>query len=621
MSDYITRRTNTQLSNYAIALCLPIFTEDKVEKFKKLFVDRVIHKIRPELTEENVMIPLVDVDGVKKSCGCAFIDCKGSIDVVRDLVYRGNNARFDRNTVVKFVDKDTFEATLSDKNKPKDPEGLPDAPRPQHSQWFAAGEKTLFDQIMFLSNSLPNAVWFNYTTASLEPIPLPGHIKDIEDFKFTADGSFLVAKEKSNERIRVFFGEDWISFNYIDFWKLKDFELSPCGRYILCKTDYLPKDNTFEPLGAAVFNIHYGNKVLRIPLDQCDYKNLVFGAESVIIHMKSDGTLTSYSGKEYANSKEITTGIMSFKASPAAKMVATFRQGTGAAPPRITFFETDSGEQIHMMPNHNAVSAEAYWHPTKAMCAYAIQSTDKKGYMSTISLFDLTEKKSVKTYKITDIKGDVLSCSWEPTSNHVAVVTKVNATTTITIYDITGNAVDKVIKCFPTSGTRVQWSPSGRFAIADDIAGGSVNVQFFDLYEKGLIKALSIEGITAMEWDQSGMFAMASGKGDFQIFMLDGVQILKKAIGGFKKAVWRPRMIIKDSNGTDDSQILEENARFCQFGTVDAKSREQDLKEQKKKNFRAWQNLLASGQQGIPPKVFETTIQLTKPEGGNEENE
>jgi WD40 repeat protein len=291
------------------------------------------------------------------------------------------------------------------------------------------------------------------------------------------------------------------------------------------------------------------------------------------------------------------------------KLVWTFRESRGASPPRIAFYPADSDKPIHTIASYNAIGAIACWHPSLALCAVVVRTREKAREQTSLTIYDLRNKGKVGSYIVKDageMRGHIIkSCSWDPVSVQegseesvsLAVVLSADTGSQLQIYKVHGGAVNKT-SAYATSGSRVKFSPAGRFAVADDIDDGSVIVQFYDTsLQAGLIKSMEIDGVEAVDWDPSGVFVMTSssrqtgGASGFRIWLLDGNQVLKAGGHGFKKCLWRPHASLRLSD--QDIEAVRSEAegainKYGRFGVVDAKVREEEQRAQKLGRLDRW---------------------------------
>ena len=149
------------LNRYVVCIGLPIATEDKLEKLKKIFAANVLKKYfnNTELPLENINIVVRD----GKTTGIAFINCgtgQEGITAAREVVTYLDYSLLDKNTRLRFISCDDFDKFSKGMNKPEkiditdcDLDGI-------HQNWFFNNDR-FEEQIMYTANRLPSAAWFN----------------------------------------------------------------------------------------------------------------------------------------------------------------------------------------------------------------------------------------------------------------------------------------------------------------------------------------------------------------------------------------------------------------------------------------------------------------------------
>lgn len=638
------RALQYRLDEYVIMLNLPTKApESKISQLKSAILHNVIHKINPDLTPEDIEIPLAEDDGKKHCSGIGFLHCKNA-QTARQIIQRGDMGYIDKNTRIKLLDRVSFDKYLSKQDVPQKIEVNPIDQKigPQHFSWFMRDER-LLDQIVFMTNKLPSAVWFNHSSAQLEDIELPHYIQAVDDFRFTPDGRFLVTV--SNSKLHFFCGENWIHMNTIEFPGMKDFLFSTKfpTRYVLIKTKNNEYDNNNNPTGAVVYDLLEGRRAQPIPLNSSDYDKLCFGANDVIcMGSGRELKLVRIPTKESPSLKikTICEDADYFSASTVQPLIMTFRKEHEAAPPRISFISSKDCKQIDQYNAYGAVTAETIWHPKLAMCAVLLHITQKKkGQQEKTSLriYDLRQK-GVKKFHIEDIKG-VVSCAWDPVSpprdsgksgtEQPAIQLAVIALASdhsrqLQLYEIKDDL--QCVMKHMTSGGRIQYSPAGRFVVVDDIEHNASIVQFYDMHH-GLIRPLEMEGVESIQWDPSGVFVMTSssrsyvGASGFSIWLLDGNPVVKNIRQNFKKSIWRPKPIIDieqaDIDALDPNEVKEAKERYGRFGVVNAEIRLEEEIQQKKIKLQRWINFMSqkdTSYRASKNDVYKFEIQLEKPQ-------
>ena len=598
MSSTVSYAVKQRLNYVCIALGVPVFTEDKVEKFKKVFLDRIIKKFAPSCTVDSIVIPLVEEDGVKKSRGVAFIVTE-KVDELDALVQGGDHSSLDKKTKVRFFKYQKFEDMLAGKGVPEQPEPAKQLPGPQHFSWFMMDSR-LRDQIGWLAGGYPRVSWFDQTRAKFEDAQMPT-LKPAEGFGFTPEGAFMVLKR--SDKLSFYCGEQWVEFGVFTWPKLKAWSVSKCGRYLLCKSDEFKKDNVSDPHGAVVYDILMGTQMLKVPVDKEDFNAIGWGlcpdekgnnGPMLLSFRRSDekgnGDLIAYvpTGKEREfKPRTLATGIQSFAPSQVDKTVFVFKEAAGASPPKIFFIASDTQEQILMTSSYHAVRAKPFWHPNQALCAVSIESDNKKRDSRGFTIYDLRDSKKPKSYS-PDIDGDVISCSWEPSGLHLAVVVYVAGSNTILVFDLQDGV--KVLHRFKTPCSTVHWSNQGRYAFAADIEKGTL--QFLDLYGRGQLNRVDLNGLSSAEWDPFGVCVMACAKNEIMIYLCDGGSLTRQSGQGFKGACWRPRPPfavteekaeeIKKQFGAD---VIQELGKISK---VDKKVAAEEANRQRREHYRTW---------------------------------
>ncbi|KAH0788814.1 Eukaryotic translation initiation factor 3 subunit B [Histomonas meleagridis] len=584
----------SRLNHIVVCIGLPKTTESNFEKFKKYFLSKILIKFIPTLTIDNIELPAKD----GQSTGIAFIKCQGENgpSQAHSLIVGADHAVFDAKTRVRFMSCETFEKYLKGTDKPVPLTVQPCEHKVQHFSWYLVDER-LYDQIVYLTNKLPHACWFNPKDASLTQIDLPNHLQSLDDIKFSSDGSFLIGK--SGDVLKFYTGENWIHFSSIQYQNLKDYIISPCGRFLLCKA--LPQgnelDNIYSPHGASIYDILKSSRVFRFPLHKADYNNISFGHGSCVLTLVNK-ELRTFSAPAFKEPKVLSSDIDTFTPSVSSPFVFTFRNSREASPPRIAFYSTTDGKQVHTHASYNATEVEAFWHPNKALCAVVIDTPVKGTMQSSLAIFDLENPNKVGTFNMLDIKkvGSIQSCSWDPKERRIAVIIETSQGKLIHLYEITTSITRLAV--FTAACSEIVYSPFGRFAIAHDIEHRSSIVQFYDMSPNaGIIKSLEIDGIESLEWDPSGAFVMftasrsgGSTSGGFSVYLLDGTLVLKESRQGFKKGMWRPRVAKyteKDVEAVKD-KVDEVYEKYGKFGAADPKVRKEEQHQQKLLKVQKW---------------------------------
>ncbi|OHT08983.1 hypothetical protein TRFO_22328 [Tritrichomonas foetus] len=584
---------SSRLNEYVIALNLPIFPENRAERFKKFFCS-ILNKSDPAITAENIQIPLKEGN----SQGFAFIKCKDASSA-RNLILTADYSPIDKNTSARLISPDQFSNYLKGDKKPQQLEVAPLPKKPQNFSWYLVDER-LFDQIVYSVNKLPRAAWFNHTNASVEDITLPNYIQSTDDFFFSPDGSFFVTR--TGNRISTYCGEDWMQFSVIEYPNLKDYYYSPSGRYMILQGDTgCERDNPHKPIGATVYDMLTNTSLLRLCVDRDYSKNIDFGAGDIVL-FQGKTEMRAFYPPDYKKSESIKQVFDHFDPSRTDKVLFTFREAVKSTPPRIAFYSTENFDLLYSISSYNAVDAYCVWHPNLAVCAVVVTTSAKNHKKTSMTVYDLQNPKNVLTYNVQDIKGMIVTCAWDPAKDYLKVSAIVEAAGSkqIRLFHITKNI--NQIAAYTTSGTNLQYSPSGRFAVADDINNGSVIVQFYDM-ECGLIKALDMDGIESIEWDPSGVFVMTAssrpsgGTAGYSIWLLDGNKVINKKLQGFKKCLWRPRIMILDQKDYDavSDKVDEAVKKYGRFGAVDAKLLEEEKKQQKVKQMQKWRQFTNAG--------------------------
>ncbi|KAH0786407.1 Eukaryotic translation initiation factor 3 subunit B [Histomonas meleagridis] len=583
----------SRLTNIVVCIGLPKTTEANFEKFKKYFLSKILIKFIPTLTIDNIELPSKD----GQSTGIAFIKCTGEngSSQAHALITGADHAVFDAKTRVRFMSCETFEKYLKGSDKPVPLVVEPCEHKVQHFSWYLVDER-LYDQIVYLTNKLPHAYWFNPKDASLTQIDLPNHLQSIDDFKFSTDGSFLIGK--SGDVLKFYTGENWIHFSSIQYQNIKDYIVSPCGRFLLCKA--LPQgsdlDNIYSPHGASIYDILKSSRVFRFPLHKADYNKIQFGHGSSVLTMVGK-ELRVFSAPAFKEPKVFSSDIDSFSPSISSPYVFTFRKEREASPPRIAFYSITDGKMVHTHASYNAAGAKAYWHPNKALCAVVIETPVKGAFQSSLTIFDLENPNKVGTFNIQDTKkvGTIENCSWDPKERRISVIIETSQGRLIHLYEITTNTTRLAV--YTASCSELIYSPAGRFAVAHDINNGSSLVQFYDMdSQAGIIKSLEISAVESLQWDPNGAFVMANSSravgnmSGFAIYLFDGTLVLKEIRQGFKKGMWRPRVAKyteKDVEAVKD-KVDEVYEKYGKFGAADPKVRKEEQHLQKIEKVRNW---------------------------------
>ena len=628
-----------RLNYICIALGLPIFTEDKVEKFKKVFLDRIIKKFAPDCTTDSIIIPLIEEDGVKKSRGVAFIKME-RMDQLEALVQGGDHAALDKKTKVRFLKCQNFEEVLAGKGAPDEPAQSKGLPGPQHFSWFLMDSR-LRDQLGWLTNGNPVVQWFDQTQAKFEEVAI--NVKQAEEFGFTPEGAFMVLKR--GDKLTFYCGENAAEFGVFSWPKLREWSVSKCGRYLLCKTDDCRHDNVTEPRGAVVYDILMGAQMVKVPVtvyreegksnDRKEFDAIGWGlcpdekgnnGPMLLSFRRCDdngnGDLIAYvpTGKEREfKPRTLATGVHSFAASHVDGSVFVFKPAAGASPPKIFFIASDTQEQILMSSNYHAVSAQAFWHPNQALCAVSIESDSKKRDSHALIIYDLRDRKKAKSYS-PDVDGTILSCAWEPSGLHLAVVVNVAGSNTILVYALQDGV--KLLHRFKTPGVNVHWSNQGRYAYAEDIAHGTSTLQFLDLYGRGQLNRIDPTGLLSAEWDPFGVYVMAATKSAIMIYLCDGGSLTKLVANNPKFACWRPRPPFAMTDEKAEEIRKQFGAEVIQglgkISKIDKKIAEEEANRERAEHYERWMELDRAAERarknntsrlGSKPP-FEFTIQI-----------
>lgn len=610
---------NTRLlNNYAIALNIPKFPEESADRFK-YFLCQSLKKCDSEITVENIKIPMKE----GMSQGIAFIKCANA-SAARTLVETGDFSPIDKKNKIRLISGDQYQAFLNDSPNNKMKPTLLEVPAPpatpNHFSWFLADPR-LFDQIVYLVQSLPHAVWFNHTNASLEDVSMPTHLQSCEDIMFSPDGSFLVAK--TQDKLSFYCGEDWLQFSIIEYPKLTNYFYSPTGLYMILQAKHETKDNKNAPTGATVFNMQLSRTLQRFAVDNPPempgpggkvvpnnkINRIEFGYNDTIIY-QSDKLEAFYPPDfKYETAKKVEQTFDIFSSCKSGPVLFTFRGQVGAAPPTVKFFNTETMECINTGPKYNSTDAQCVWHPNLPVCAIILTNKDRK----ILCFYDLTDPANVLSYKDDEIKASVVSCAWDPSIKDLklAAIIESHNMKQIRTYQLGKNFVSATK--FATSGTQIQFSPSGRFATVDDIQNGSVIVQFYDM-ENGLIKSVEMNGVESLQWDPSGVFVLAyssrSSNSGFSIYLLDGNKVLIKKIQSFKKCIWRNRLKYQFEPNAEDpvpKELFESTlAKYGRFGAVDEKLLEEEKKQTRLGLMRDWLKFQDSNNSYKPPTTHKT---------------
>lgn len=351
-----------------------------------------------------------------------------------------------------------------------------------------------------------------------------------------------------------------------------------------------------------MWDILKGSLLARIPLNKADYSNISFGANSNLFVLNGR-RLSVYKAPEFAEASEVCPDADMFSASQVAPIVFTFREGNGGTPPRIAFYSTETMKRLHVTSAFNTTSCEIVWHPKLAMCAVIEQRTMKGRDSSALLVFDFT-KDNVGTYPNENIRGVIHGCSWDPTARTLAAIVASSSGRQLHVFDIGANM--NTLDVFPCAGVSgLQFSPSGRFLVADGIKESGGLIQFWDT-QAGLIVSKDMDGVDGLQWDPSGAFIIASASKAanqstwFSILLLDGNQVLKAKVTDLARVMWRPRTADVLPSPEDIAavkpraeEIIKKSGRF---GAIDIKSREEEQRQQKIEKLRHWNSTLGRQQ-------------------------
>jgi uncharacterized protein with WD repeat len=596
-----------RITTVVFAVGLPIVPAAKIERMKGFFLTQLIQKVDPSVKPEQLEIP---VDGEGNSKGLCFITMPDS-NAARNLAYRCDNMPFDKNTKerVRFMIYDQYEKYIQGTNAPQPITVAKPSGDPCQFSWYLM-QPEMLDQIAYIASKLPKAAWFNHNSATLQQIEIPNYIQQCDDISFTSDGSFFITK--AGTKLNLYAGEKWQHFTTIDYPNLDSYVNSPCGRFILAKAKIpVDIDNRYMPNGAAIIDILTGKKLVRIPLNKADYDSIAFGAGSHLFTLQ-DHKLRCYKAKDFKEVVDICQDADCFAPSLTSKLVFTFRKQRETQPPRIAFHSSETNQSIHVVAAFNAFQCDPYWHPTKPLCAVVQQRVVKRVESSSLAIFDLTNEKAIGTFT-EDIKGHILCCAWDPTKNICAIIVATESGRQLIVYEISKN-ITKICQHQCAGVSNIQFSPAGRFIVADDIKSSASLVQFWDTHA-GLITSKNLEGVHSLEWDSSGAFLIASSLTAssqstwYSIFLLDGNQVLKNKVVNLTKIVWRPRsqeaLLTEDDLKKVSEKAEEIIAKSGKFGAVDLKSREEDIKQNKIQKLQKWEalNLRPSLKKEVPVQI------------------
>ncbi|KAK8890366.1 Translation initiation factor 3 subunit b [Tritrichomonas musculus] len=588
-----------RLQNYVIALNLPVFPEKRKVQFQKVLAG-ILQKSDPSITVDCINVPIKD----EVSQGFAFIKCQ-DYTAARNLVATADYLQLDKNSKelkkrARLILCETYKQIIND-NYPK-PTLLDVKPPPHpldkfkhHLNWFLV-EPRLFDQIVYTQGKIPHAVYFNHTNATLEEMDLSPDNNSADDFLFSPDGAFLVTK--TQDKLNFYCSEDWMQFSVLSYPKLTNYFYSPSGLYMILQNLSQEHDNQNNPFGATVFDLMKSSIIRKFSVDKPpssaisgteDYPKVTntieFGCGDIIIYQNKEMRLfypPEFSSKD---SKSIDQVFDRFCPSMAHKILFTFRTQVQAAPPRITFYNTETFEQIYTIPKYNTNDAICFWHPTLAVCAVIAITKDKRSLL----IYDL-RAKNILSFNDEGLKGSVITCAWDPQEDNLccAAIVKESGSSQIRLYKVNKNL--KTFSVGSTGGSTIQYSPGGRFAVVYD-GKSRKDVRFYDM-ENGLIKSLPIEGFDSITWDPSGVFIMVSfyatassrsSNAKFSIYLFDGSKVLSKQIPDCRKCLWRPRITKIDAQPQDvevPEKLLDETMhKFGRFGAVDKKTLEEEKKQ------------------------------------------
>ncbi|EAY07582.1 hypothetical protein TVAG_333940 [Trichomonas vaginalis G3] len=600
-----------KIDSIVIVIGLPITDESKIDQMSGYFLN-LVKPLDPELTKEKIEVPTQD----GKTIGALFIVCKDS-DSARRLAFIGDYMQFDKKNRLRMFINNDYKKYIDSTNAPEQIAVAKPPSTPVEFSWYYT-QPDMFDQIVYSAAGFPHVCWFNHNTAKLQQIELPQYIQKSNDVFFTNDGSFFVTY--SGNKLNFYAGEQWTHFTTLEFPDLRDYLNSPCGRFMLCKS-LIPveTDNKNSPNGACIYDILTGKKLVRIPLNRADFNQIMFGAGSHLIAMIEKKVML-YKAREFKEVIELCSDADSFSASPATKLVFTFRGQREAAPPRNAFYNTENGQPVHVVAAFNATSATATWHPKLALCCVIQNRIVKSCDQSSIIIYDLTNEASIGSFT-EEIKGTVNSCAWDPSNKHIACIIATSSGRQLIIYDV-DKQLTKVFQ-HPCGGvSNITFSPAGRFFICDDIKAQQPIVQFWDT-EAGVIASKNnLEGVGRIEWDSSGAFVIISatpspgGPSWFAIYLLDGNQVCKERVTNVGRVLWRPRageaLLTKEDLDAIDKEAEEIVEKSTKFGTIDLKAKEDDAKAAKIQNLQNWRRLAPKRTFGASSNKNDyTTIEFT----------
>jgi uncharacterized protein with WD repeat len=581
-----------RLNAYAIVTGLPRMLAERVPAMAPRLLAR-FQDFLPELTAENVEHPISEIEHpqthqkVQSTVGLAFVDC-GKPETAREFIARADYAPLSRDKKpgekndrpFRVLSFQQFEKCIAGTTKPAPLEVAPPPPGPSQSfTWFFTDER-LFDQIVFTASNLCHAVWFNHTTAELEDIPLPSYFQHVAEFKFSPDGLWLGARDGS--RLNFYAGERWThcsSFVFDAFGGQSDpndrWSFSSDGRYLLCKTGRLAFDNEQNPSGAAVLDLPMG-RVDKIVLHKADSAWIDFANGNDILKLSGrDLIVFPMTPRGLGEPVTLSPNVDAFAASPEHKLVFTFRRGADAKPPRIAFFVTNSPKPAYSCVAYNAVDATPCWHPSLPVCAVVTHMKAKDQRCDeTLTVYDcrrLPPAMHTQTFK----RQKVASCAWDPSGDDLRLAVILSDPRQIVYFEISTTIVRT--NTFLTIGSRLAFSPAGRFAVAHEVADGGIRLQFFDMRE-GLIRAVELEGVEDVQWDPSGVFVLTSvQKQGFSIWLFDGSLVVRARRPNFGNARWRPRrldIVDQEHIVAVEPRVPEAVAQYRRFGVVDPIVRE-----------------------------------------------
>jgi hypothetical protein len=131
----------------------------------------------------------------------------------------------------------------------------------------------------------------------------------------------------------------------------------------------------------------------------------------------------------------------------------------------------------------------------------------ERGFDETVTISDM-RRGSSSIYTQTFQGKEIFWCVWDSGTNDLRIaiiVARQNGAQQIHYFEF-GKNLNRIITHL-TLGSRLQFSPSGRFAMADDIRAHETMIQFFDMRE-GLLRSVEVSRVDGVEWDSSGVFVL-----------------------------------------------------------------------------------------------------------------